>query len=734
MVIRNILRFFDFKKKKPDLNLGGINLLIQTGELEEALDAIVKLENEDSLDETNKIKVQILKSEVLTQRGTLEESLKLAEQAMRESQRLGIPLLAVDAIISLSTALFTGGRLDKCLEMITEGEKLLETIENVQPSELDARASSLKYVKGGIHRKKGDLDTALEYLQESFTIRQKLGNIHEIADSFNQIGIIHVTKGDLDLGLTYLKQSLSMFEDIGNKQSTSKILNNIGQIYRAKGELEQALEYYHRSLAVFEELENKQNIAISILNIGQIFMQKWELNSALNYFQRSLTLFEELENNHGMVHVLSNIGVINQNKGELDVALEFYQKCLPICEKLGDKRQIAIILNNIGDTYNEKGDYTTTLDYMKKSLEAFESIGSRLETCQLLDHLANVSVHAGLIDKAQSYLQKLQVIKDKEKNKLIDQCYRLSKAVILKTSSRVMKKAEAQEILQQIVKEDVIEYELTIRAILNLCELLLLELRITGYQEVLDELKELLGRLLKIAEKENSYTRLAHTYMLQSKTALLELDVKLAKQLLTQAQQIAEQKGLKSLAIMASIEHDALLDQLTQWNEFIEHNASISDRLELTELEGVVSQMIQKKAGQAPELPQEKPTVLLILGGTGISVFSKKFHLDDSLEDQLIGGFLTAINNFMREAFSVTGSIERIKHEDNIILMKNVESFLFCYAFKGQSYSAMQKLDKFIEDLNSKNIWKALTKASEYGVFGPELDTVDELAAEIFLS
>ncbi len=80
----------------------------------------------------------------------------------------------------------------------------------------------------------------------------------------------------------------------------------------------------------------------------------------------------------------------------------------------------------------------------------------------------------------------------------------------------------------------------------------------------------------------------------------------------------------------------------------------------------------------------------------------------------MIGGFLSAINSFSKEVFNVSGSLERIKHHEYTILVKNVDKFLFCYIYEGQSYYAIQKLEDLINWIQKKeNIWRQLKDFQE---------------------
>ena len=81
-----------------------------------------------------------------------------------------------------------------------------------------------------------------------------------------------------------------------------------------------------------------------------------------------------------------------------------------------------------------------------------------------------------------------------------------------------------------------------------------------------EELSALLVNLRKIAKRRYSYKILAETYILDSRLSMIFFDLKKSRQLLTKAQQIAEEYGLKRLAVKISNEHDNLLQNRDKWN------------------------------------------------------------------------------------------------------------------------------------------------------------------------
>jgi len=268
--------------------------------------------------------------------------------------------------------------------------------------------------------------------------------------------------------------------------------------------------------------------------------------------------------------------------------------------------------------------------------------------------------------------------------------------MILKTSKRRKNLAKAEEIMEKIVEEgdeEIIDHDLTVEAILNLSELLLEELRSTGDEEILEGLENKVDKLLKIAKEQQSYSLLTETYLLKAQLALVRLDLKEARSLLTQAQVIAEEKGLERLARKISSEHDQLLHQLDQWEELIAKDASITERVKVANLEELMGWMARKKEIVIKE-QEDEPIMLLLVSEGGLPIYSKQFGTTEKLQDMLISGFLTSINSFVQEAFHVTGMIRRIMHDEYTLSFNLIEPILFCYVYEGQSYTAMKKLEE----------------------------------------
>ncbi|MFX0027748.1 MAG: hypothetical protein ACFE8B_00940, partial [Candidatus Hermodarchaeota archaeon] len=290
------------------------------------------------------------------------------------------------------------------------------------------------------------------------------------------------------------------------------------------------------------------------------------------------------------------------------------------------------------------------------------------------------------------------------------------KARILTSSSRTRDRAEAERIIKEFITEhDALVKSGTIIVLgpipwyLLICDLYLKELRLTNDSTVLDDIKPFITRLLKEVEHTNSYTLQVQTYLLHGKISLLDMNMGDARRYLTQAQRIAEEHSLQLLAREISAEHDKLLEQLDEWKNLKRNKASIKERMDLASLDITMDRMQGRRAIEPPELIDEKPILLLIIGQDGVSYFNHSFIANWDFND-LFSSFMSAFNTFSAEIFSE--SIDRIKIGDHLILIKPIESFLVCYVIKGQSYPALTKLTRFSDAIKWKSeIWEALNRA-----------------------
>jgi len=728
---------------------------IYKGAFKQALEEIKAIKSDSAIEDKIKLKAEILETICNLRLGFVKQAYKKISDLLIICRKSNDKILVLHSLLALSEICLCNGLYDDGIEKIREAETIILILENQNEEEIEIIKAKLILFKGELLGEKGELEKAIELILKSkqmFEIQnnnygrgralcklssiyrrqgkiedaercievsskifEKIGNKQEIAYCLNNRASNLQFKGKQEEALKLYESALSLFEEIGNKQNEAMVLNNIAVIYHDRGDLDEALKYLTKSMEIHRKLENKSDLAINLNNMGWLYQRKGELNRALSFLKESLTIFQEVGNKQYEAYTLHNIGKIFYEKGELDFALDYYERSLALFEDIGNILNQGIILTRFGKINLDKDKLEHAKKYLLKSLEFFSEIENNIEKSLSLFLLVQTSLAMGKQDEAERYYNDLQKINKLEKNLLIDQRARIARALILMHFSRMKGKIEAQDILESIQREDIIDHELTTFALINSITMLLEELEFTEAEEILTELETKINNLLAIGKEQNSFKLLAKAYWAKSQLALLKSNIKEAKYFLNQAQLIAEEKGLQRYAIKMSAEFDQLLNKLNKWEELIKEKASLRERINYSNLEEKTAQIMQKEELDLPELENEEPVLLIMVEKNGNTLFSKKFTKEKELNEYLIGGFLSAINTFMQEAFSSEGYIERIKHNEFNLIIKPKDLFLFSYVYKGQSYKAIKKLNSFIHELEkSSAIWDKLIGVAKY--------------------
>jgi tetratricopeptide (TPR) repeat protein len=501
-----------------------------------------------------------------------------------------------------------------------------------------------------------------------------------------------------------------------------------------KGDPDLALEYFKQCLTLREKYGEKHEIAMNLLLIGWILLlNKGEIDHAFEYVEHALNLAKECNIKFTIAWCLSSKAVYYYFKGNLERCISLNEQSLALFKELNNSYFMMFIFNNMSDAYRMKGELDHAIKCSEQSLALTEEMGiSPLATIPY-DFLIQMLIEKGDFERAQESLDQMEQIITKLNDRELELTFLLDKALLLKSSTRVRDRGKAEEILKQVLGESLL-FESKIRSLLHLSELLLGELRTTGDLEVVNELNSYIDQLLNITEKTHSYWILGETYLLQAKLALIKLDLKRARRLLSKGQKIAEAYGLSLLAMKISNEHDELLKNLDMWEDLKKSETSLTKRMELSRLNQQMGLMVRRRALEVPETSDEDPILLLVVSEGGVPLFSQSFVKDRSFEEHLFGGFLSAINSFIDEMFSE--GLDRVSFGEHTLLMRSVPPFFMCYVFKGQSYYAHLRVGVFIEKIKSdKDIWHSFKKHYQVNqeLQLKDIPSLEPLINEIFI-
>jgi len=640
----------------------------------------------------------LLKCKILIKRSNFLDCIDIVNKALKSKIINSNIELKIDFLLQQANAFGELARFDEENKTISDIEELIAKYEQTS-EKIEEWSGHLHLLKGWYSINKTKFDEAYNHLQISLEIFKLRNDFDNLATTYKFLASLYIRRGEFEKSLEYYQKNLEIREKTRNQLEIAYALSSIGMFYAVTRSTSEAISYFDRCLNIIEESEDNRQIG-NIYNLyGITYYYMGNLNKAFEFYERSLFYLQQLGNKQLIAFLLSNIGNVQKLRGNIDEALKAYLHCLEIFDEINSIQNIGAKLLDIGNIYLQKGDYKKSLVFLKKGVEYRRKTGSSLFIAGSLYNLIKYYSFVNNRTEAAEYLQELKDINANEESLLIDRQAKIAEALVLKMDNHSKSRVQAEEILTYVMNSDIIDIESYYDAIINLCELLVIELKLTGNQEVLKELNDIIEKLNKIAQEQDSFWLQAEIYWIKANLALLAWDINGAQKLLTEAQIIAEDKGFNHLARRVSHEFDKTLDQKELWEQLRENNASVIERLEVTRLDELLDNLKQQII-DVSVLPAEQPVMFLIFTQSGQSIYHKNFLPERiSTDKSLLSGFISSINVFFKEVFESTGSIERIKHHDLTILLKSVDSVLFCYVFRGQSYSAIKKVDRFIASL-----------------------------------
>ncbi|MHA1994689.1 MAG: tetratricopeptide repeat protein [Candidatus Hodarchaeales archaeon] len=732
-----------------------VELLISQGNIDQALTHVEEyLLNIDK--NNNQFKsIILLKIYLLLINNSAEEANHLADEIKIVVDKTNDPSLICDALILKAEALrslgnFSGSEalrhptiymeilpvyLTEYKELIVTYEEQLRRISNKETLASKMQLAWLLSCKGIILITKKDFARASVTLNESLDLFKDVNYLEGVARVFKIIGSLNGVMGHIKDEIMYLEQSKEIYQDLNFKREVACLTLRIGILnYNYLSETKTGLELILNSLTEFESINDQQGITVALNFLGNLYTWLGELDRGLGFLQRSMFNSERLGNMENLALTLNNIGWNHHTRGELELALESLNRSLTLSREKQFPWILIWTLSNIGFVNQARSDFDAACGYYTQSINICDDINDYLACSWSLYHVIKLTLDTNSLTNTLSHISRLEKSSNLYQLALMSQMFRVSEALLLKKSNRLKDKVKAQELLEKVANEHVQALEVTSDAIINLCDILLFEYKISADTTVLKELEDLSDRFLIIAEEQNSHSLLSEGYLLKSEIALLLDDIPLAKRLIDQAQTIAEEKGLQKLAIAISREYDNILDQI---NAFDLETGYLETRgeLEIEKVENLLDRMTTQNIAAVSKVIPEKPEMLLIITEGGMTLFTYHFKPKERIKSQLVGAFLSAIESFSKEIFS--SSIERVNLGEFRLILHSHLFLTFAYVFKGESYSAIKKLGKLVSSLESSaEIWTSIQENVSTGKLLSNKETSDiiEFVVKIFPS
>ncbi|UCG69523.1 MAG: DUF2791 family P-loop domain-containing protein [Thermoplasmata archaeon] len=258
---------------------------------------------------------------------------------------------------------------------------------------------------GGLLEKNGKFEEAMNLNNEALDMVKDEDCIGK-ALALHNLGHLVFMMGDYNKAIENLEQSLEIYEKIDNPIGIATTCTSLGDVHDWRGEFDIASEYLKKSLNIIEKSSNLQGISAAILSTGIIYEKMGDFKASLNQLERAHKIYEKIGDQHGCISCLSTKADLHFWKGYLSKAFDYLNQCMELSEKIGDIDYISIRFTSAAGGYIFLGEYEKSIEHYKKSLETAQKIGSPLPLAAALTQIGNCTLYKGDLDSAIDYLKK----------------------------------------------------------------------------------------------------------------------------------------------------------------------------------------------------------------------------------------------------------------------------------------------------------------------------------------
>ncbi len=293
----------------------------------------------------------LMKSSCLLLSGSAEASKEIVENtlAFLADNHPGASQLSALGLTLLGEAELNLGRNDLALDNLKKAEELFGPEASRELAECYENL-------GIIYWNNGNLDLSTQYHEKSLRMRQTLfGDRSQFAaDSYNNLGVINLGVDGFKASL-YLSRALSIYEEVygPDHPKVAFCLTNLSRANSDEGNEEEGLQQLQRVVGIWDKLYegDHPSKAFTLSNIGRLHAMTENWEEATSYQNRALAMYKSLfgEKHPEVANTYSLLGDIEQENYRWKEAIDFYQK--------------AIYANLYDQNFEDRGDLPLLRNY-----------------------------------------------------------------------------------------------------------------------------------------------------------------------------------------------------------------------------------------------------------------------------------------------------------------------------------------------------------------------------------
>ncbi len=336
---------------------------------------IIKKYSPKSIDPYWKVKILLLKADVLAETEEFAEALKELEEVTRQVGSIEDQLKRWTV---QGEARKIKGKIHYYVNEWDQSEEAFKDAETFYNLAKDHKGLAAIYNNLAVlYMFQGDWERSEQFFLRSLKLEQEHFNLNGISVCYNNLGSLMDDTGDADKALQYLEQALKLQKMLNEPYNITNIYNNIGVTLMDHNEYDKAEDALTKSLQTAIDFGFFRNTVASLNNLGALWFKKGDWNQSISLYEQAIKKSEENNFTEGLLRSFSNLGEVYEKQNELNLAFDLCFKGLELLPQVSDEYIKAELYGNLGSVLTKLHRFKEAYSYLVESLDFFKSINAR---------------------------------------------------------------------------------------------------------------------------------------------------------------------------------------------------------------------------------------------------------------------------------------------------------------------------------------------------------------------
>jgi predicted ATPase/DNA-binding winged helix-turn-helix (wHTH) protein len=269
-------------------------------------------------------------------------------------------------------------------EHLSEGRTRLEAVLRLTGAECSKERAMVAHFLGALASAQGDYPAAENFLQQSLSLYEELGDESGIAVSLNALAVSARDRGDYARAQSNFERSLACWRMLPDRLALARCLHNLANVVKLRGDYQRAQWALRQAADIFEELGDRTGSAWSINQQGDIARAQGDMAAARELYKRALSAFRAAGDQWGSARSLTDLAHVDCMRGDHVAAHAACREALEIFAGLRHRRGIARALESTACLALAQGRAEDALRLAAAAAQLRQSIGAPLPQAEQL--------------------------------------------------------------------------------------------------------------------------------------------------------------------------------------------------------------------------------------------------------------------------------------------------------------------------------------------------------------